>query len=74
VTLACVLLADPLILDEPTNNLDLDSVAELRHVLSLHQGALLVASHDQWFLDGLGMQRWWQVDRAVVAEAGAPSG
>jgi ATPase subunit of ABC transporter with duplicated ATPase domains len=70
------LLADPapqlLILDEPTNNLDLDSVAELRHVLSRYQGALLVASHDQWFLDGLGIDRWWAVAGADVAESGPP--
>jgi ATPase subunit of ABC transporter with duplicated ATPase domains len=76
VTLACVLLADPapqlLILDEPTNNLDLDSVAELRHVLSRYRGALLVASHDQWFLDGLGIERWWAVAGADVAESEPP--
>jgi ATPase subunit of ABC transporter with duplicated ATPase domains len=77
VTLACVLLADPapqlLVLDEPTNNLDLDSVAELRRVLAGYRGALLVASHDQWFLDGLGIGRWWSVSGVDVAESGRPS-
>ncbi|MDQ2750718.1 MAG: ATP-binding cassette domain-containing protein [Actinomycetota bacterium] len=72
VALASVLLADPtpqlLILDEPTNNLDLESVAALSSVLSGYRGALIVASHDQWFLDHLGIQRWWQVSGAEVVE------
>jgi ATPase subunit of ABC transporter with duplicated ATPase domains len=55
--LAALLLADPppqlLILDEPTNNLDLDSVAQLSAALAAYRGALLVVSHDQRFLDDL---------------------
>ncbi|MDT4983849.1 MAG: hypothetical protein QOF95_1339 [Pseudonocardiales bacterium] len=76
VTLACVLLADPapqlLVLDEPTNNLDLDSVDELLRVLSEYEGALVVASHDELFLDGLGIERWWEVSRSEVVEVGRP--
>lgn len=56
-SLAALLLAEPppqlLILDEPTNNLDLDSVAQLTSALRLYRGALLVASHDRHFLDDL---------------------
>lgn len=66
VTLACLLLADPppqlLLLDEPTNNLDLDSVAQLTAALGAYRGALLVASHDQTFLDEIGVSRWWTLD------------
>lgn len=58
-TLAALLLAQPapqlLLLDEPTNNLDLDSVARLSEALSEYKGALLVASHDEPFLDELGL-------------------
>ncbi|WGX95786.1 ABC-F family ATP-binding cassette domain-containing protein [Nocardioides sp. L-11A] len=57
VALATLLLARPpaelLILDEPTNNLDLASVGQLTEVLSGYRGALLVVSHDQEFLESL---------------------
>ncbi len=56
-SLAALLLAEPppqlLILDEPTNNLDLESVAQLTSALRQYRGALLVASHDLPFLDEL---------------------
>ncbi|MCC2592943.1 ATP-binding cassette domain-containing protein [Tessaracoccus sp. OS52] len=57
VAFARLLLADPppelLILDEPTNNLDLDSVEQLIQGLRSYRGALLVVSHDQHLLDRL---------------------
>ncbi|CAN5298000.1 ABC-F family ATP-binding cassette domain-containing protein [soil metagenome] len=40
-----------LILDEPTNDLDLDTLSVLENYLDSWPGALLVASHDRWFLD-----------------------
>lgn len=60
-TLACLLLAEPapqlLVLDEPTNNLDLPSVQHLVEALRSYQGALLVVSHDDRFLDELDLTR-----------------
>jgi ATP-binding cassette subfamily F protein 3 len=42
---------DLLLLDEPTNHLDMDSVAWLESYLSGFSGAVLVVSHDRYFLD-----------------------
>jgi len=60
-TLAALLLAEPppqlLVMDEPTNSLDLDSVAQLVGALRQYRGALLVASHDEPFLAEIGIDR-----------------
>lgn len=57
--LACILYADTppplLLLDEPSNHLDLPSLQALETLLRGYQGALVVASHDQAFLDQLGL-------------------
>jgi ATPase subunit of ABC transporter with duplicated ATPase domains len=59
--LACVLMsaAPPqlLILDEPTNHLDLDSIAAVEAAIRGYDGAILVVSHDQDFLEAVGIER-----------------
>ena len=70
VSLAAVLLAghDLLVLDEPTNHLDVEAVAWLAEHLNRLQAAgtaMLVVSHDRWFLDAV-CNRVWEVHDAAV--------
>ena len=58
--LACVLGGDPpplLILDEPTNHLDIESIEAVEAGLQAYDGALLVVSHDETFLQAIGVTR-----------------
>ncbi|MEU4492474.1 ATP-binding cassette domain-containing protein [Streptomyces sp. NBC_00210] len=81
--LAALLLAEPapqlLMLDEPTNNLDMASVRKLTEALESYEGALIVASHDVPFLESIGITRWLLLDGELrditadeVREGGLP--
>ncbi|WP_411574731.1 ABC-F family ATP-binding cassette domain-containing protein [Streptomyces fradiae] len=73
-TLAALLLAEPapqlLMLDEPTNNLDLASVRSLTQALEAYEGALLVACHDKPFLEAIGVTRRLDMDRLTPPHNG----
>jgi ATP-binding cassette subfamily F protein 3 len=53
VSLGRLLLARPdvILLDEPTNHLDLNSIAWLENYLKSYDGAVIIVSHDRYFLD-----------------------
>lgn len=71
--LAALLLAEPapqlMLLDEPTNNLDMASVRQLTSALESYEGALIVAGHDLPFLDSIGITRWLLVADGEVRDA-----
>jgi ATPase subunit of ABC transporter with duplicated ATPase domains len=66
--LACVLggTTPPslLLLDEPTNHLDIDSIEAVEAGLRAYDGALLVVSHDEAFLEAI------RIDRRVEVHGG----
>ncbi len=69
IALAKLLLDGPelLLLDEPTNHLDLEAVSWLAGHLAARRGALVVVTHDRWFLDTV-CSRTWEIDAATVRE------
>jgi ATP-binding cassette subfamily F protein uup len=72
VALAALLVrpADLLVLDEPTNHLDVAGVDWLaRHLLG-RKGALVVVTHDRWFLDAVCTTTWEVADRTIRAYEG----
>jgi ATPase subunit of ABC transporter with duplicated ATPase domains len=72
-TLVCVLFAEPapqlLLLDEPTNNLDLDSVAQLESAMNAYRGAFVVVSHDERFLEAIGVERRLRMVDGILESA-----
>ena len=71
------LLIEPLdliLLDEPTNHLDIEGVAWLaRHLRRRRELAVLVVTHDRWFLDEIADQIWEVVGGEVLQYEGGYS-
>ncbi len=67
LAIAQLLLREPnlLILDEPTNHLDFKTLGWLEEYLAAYKGALLVVSHDRYFMDRL-VNKVWEVERTCL--------
>ncbi len=67
VALAGVLLREPelLLLDEPTNHLDADTIAWLEEALLEYPGAIVLVTHDRYFLDRVAT-RMFELDHGMM--------
>ena len=67
--LARLLLEKPdlLMLDEPTNHLDIEAVEWLERILKEWEGAVLIVSHDRYFLDNV-VDTIWEMNRSGIDE------
>lgn len=72
VNLAAALVKDLdlIVLDEPTNHLDVEGVQWLADHLLSRKLAIVVVTHDRWFLDTIATQTWEVHDGAVDAYEG----
>jgi ATPase subunit of ABC transporter with duplicated ATPase domains len=59
--LCCLMISnqtpDLIILDEPTNNLDISSLQILTQTIKRYKGSLLVISHDRYFVEEVGVDK-----------------
>ncbi|RSN48822.1 ABC-F family ATP-binding cassette domain-containing protein [Actinomadura sp. WAC 06369] len=65
--------SDLILLDEPTNHLDIEAIDWLARHLRARKGALLVVTHDRWFLDAVTDRTWEVVDGRVERYEGGYS-
>ncbi|HEY2724289.1 MAG TPA: ABC-F family ATP-binding cassette domain-containing protein [Pseudonocardiaceae bacterium] len=67
VALAAALVQelDLVVLDEPTNHLDVEGVRWLAEHLQARRAAVVVVTHDRWFLDTVATRTWEVVDGRV---------
>ncbi len=72
IALARLLLDPPelLLLDEPTNHLDVEGVDWLARHLAARRGAMVVVTHDRWFLDAVCTATWELADGEIHAYEG----
>jgi ATPase subunit of ABC transporter with duplicated ATPase domains len=68
--LACIFMGETppqlVILDEPTNNMDLESIASMEAALQNYKGALIVVSHDDVFLENINIKEKVEILKAPL--------
>ncbi|WP_281689268.1 ABC-F family ATP-binding cassette domain-containing protein [Pseudonocardia thermophila] len=72
VALAAALVGDPdlVVLDEPTNHLDVEGISWLARHLLARRCAVVVVTHDRWFLDVVCSRTWEVADGRVETYLG----
>ena len=61
-----------LLLDEPTDNLDIDSAEALERGLAAYQGAVIAVTHDRWFMQLMDRFLVFHRDGTVTEEIESP--
>ena len=72
ITLSIILTAEPdiLLLDEPTNHIDTEAADTLSVYIRNYTGAVVMVSHDRWFLDETATVTWAIEDRSITRYSG----
>ncbi|HEU0316129.1 MAG TPA: ABC-F family ATP-binding cassette domain-containing protein, partial [Solirubrobacteraceae bacterium] len=67
IALARLLIGGPelLLLDEPTHHLDVEAIAWMAGHLASRRGAMVVVTHDRWFLDAVCTATWEVADEVI---------
>lgn len=55
-----------LVLDEPTNHLDIEGVIALKDLLSRYKGAVILVSHNRWFLEDLEIGTFYNIENGKL--------
>jgi ATP-binding cassette subfamily F protein uup len=55
-------------MDEPTNHLDLETIECFEQALGAYRGALLVVSHDRYFLERISPDFIWHLDGKQIKQ------
>jgi ATPase subunit of ABC transporter with duplicated ATPase domains len=66
---ACFMASQPdlLILDEPTNHMDIPAIECLQQALQDYSGALIIVSHDREFLMSIGIDTVWHITDGMIS-------